>query len=315
MTKRVLITGCAGYLGSKLVNLLTNEVGWEVYGIDVKEPANKDRYELFVKDSVTNELVMQEFFDRSRPDVAIHLAFVVTSTHNKKLEESIAVDGAQNFLNGCERTNAPKAIFLSSVAAYGAHDDNDVPLLESSKIRGVEGYGYSRLKAKVDLMAQSFAAENEWCEFTILRPCLFVGANTNNNFFDILKFPIVPMVRDKKGLRDPLFQFIHEDDMALCLFSAIKKSVRGIFNVAGSGTEKFSSLIAKFGKKSIGIPSCILYPVTSLLWRLHLVTSPPAQLDFIRYPWIMDVTRMRDELYVPQKSTIEAFEEFARVQR
>ena len=310
--KRILVTGSAGSLGSKFVELLAKGGGWEIHGIDVREPAKPNLYKRFVRGSVTSSIAMKNLFDRARPDVAVHLAFVVTSTHDRALETAVALDGTRHFLEGCERNATPKAVLLSSVAAYGAHDDNDVPLTEASPVRGVAGYGYSRLKAEADRMAQMYLEVHPECEFAILRPCLFAGPNTDNNFFDVLKFAVVPQVRDRKGLRDPAFQFIHEDDMAACLLAAIGKPARGPFNVAGEGAVPFSQLVAMVGKRTMPLPAWLLYPATALLWKLRLVTSPAAQLDFIRYPWIMDASRMRRELFTPVKSSLEAFEAYAK---
>jgi len=310
MTKRVLITGSAGYLGSKFADLLAACPGYEIFGIDICEPKNLSAYKHFMQKSVTDVVAMRGIFEIANPDIAVHLAFVVTSTHDRRLEERVAIVGTHNFLDCVARAKIPKVIFLSSAAAYGAHDDNDVPLTEKSPIRGVDGYGYSRLKARADRMAQDFMSAHKECEFILLRPCLFIGPSTNNNFFDVLKYPLVPMISDYKGIRDPEFQFIHEDDMAHCLLAAVQKSVRGIYNVAGDGAAKFSELVHRFGKHAMAVPAWFLYPVTALLWRLHLVTSPPAQLDFIRYPWIMDVSKMQKELFKPQKDSIQAFDDF-----
>lgn len=315
MSGRILITGSSGYLGTRVVDLLAARGGFEIHGMDVRMPENRDRYTCFIKGSVVNARAMRDLFDVARPDVAIHLAFVVDSTHDSRLEESVAVEGARNFLANCERLCVPKVIFLSSAAAYGAHDDNDVPLTESSPVRGVDGYSYSRLKAAADMIAQEYMASHADCDFVLLRPCLFVGPNTRNNFFDILKFALVPQIIDGKGLRDPEFQFIHEDDMAQCVAGAIDKPVRGIFNVAAGGSTPFSELVRRFGKRRIAVPNWIIYPVVAILWRLHLVSSPPAQLDFIRYQWLLDASRMRRDLYIPSKSSIEAFDEFARTHR
>lgn len=315
MPRRILITGSSGYIGSKVVALLAKLGSFEIYGIDTRRPPNCDAYTHFIQGSVTDRDAMRSIFGKARADVAIHLAFVVTTTHDRRREESVAIEGTRHFLDGCDAFAVRRVVFMSSAAAYGAHDDNDAPLRESSPIRGVEGYGYSRLKAATDRMAKEFMASHTGCEFVLLRPCLFVGPNTDNNFFDVLKYPIVPQISDGRGARDPEFQFIHEDDMAACLVAAIEKPVRGIFNCAGDGTAPFSELVRRFGKHSIAIPSWVLYPLTSLLWKLHLVTSPPALLDFIRYPWIMDTTRMRHELFVPAKTSIEAFDEFVRTHR
>ncbi len=312
--KRILITGCSGYLGSMVVRLLAERGGWEIFGIDVQRPQDESAYAGFAQASVTDSRAMAAIFEQARPDVAVHLAFVVDVTHNPRREEDIAIGGTRNFLEGVRQSGAPKAVLVTSVAAYGAHEDNDVPLTESSPIRGNAGYSYSRLKAAVDDIARAFMNDHQECEFAILRPCLFVGAHTRNHFFDLLKFPIVPRVMDFKGVRDPLFQFIHEDDMARCLVAAIEKPARGIYNVAAEGEQPFSKLVRLTGKRSLPLPWFLLYPATALLWALRLVTSPPAQLYFIRYPWIMDVSRMRRDLYVPVMNGIDAFKEFVEKQ-
>lgn len=308
---RVLITGCSGYLGTKVVDLLNARGGAEIFGLDVREPARRGLYCRFTKGSVADVLAMKGAFDRARPDVAVHLAFVVKATHDSRLVEAVAVEGMRHFLEGCERNAVPKAVVLSSVAAYGAHQHNAVPLTEAAPIAGNRGYDYSWFKAQADAMAAQYMEAHPDGEMAILRPCLFVGPNTDNNFFDLLRFPIVPQVKDWMGVRDPEFQFIHEDDMAACLLAAITRSARGPFNVAAAGTTRFSELVRIVGKRQFPLPAWMLYPATALLWKLHLVTSPAAQLDFIRYPWVMDASRMRRELYVPQKTSLEAFEEYA----
>lgn len=314
MAGRVLITGSSGYLGSRAVALLASK-GWEVFGIDVRKPENSSPYAGFVQGSVVDREKMREAFALARPDVAVNLAFVVDVTHDEMMEEAVAVDGGKNFLDLCDEDSVAKVVVVTSVAAYGAHEDGDRPLTESSPIRGVKGYSYSWLKDKADRLVQAFAQSHPDVSTVILRPCLFVGPNTRNHFFHFLFWPMVPQVWDDKGMRDPAFQFIHEDDMAACLVAAVEKDVDGAFNVAGEGEVRFSELVGRAGKRCLPIPSFFLYPCTWLLWKLHLVYSPPAQLDFIRYPWVMDVSRMRAELFTPRISSLDAFDAFIAARR
>ncbi len=307
---RILITGSAGYLGSKAVSIL-KEKGHDIFGIDIRMPEDPDDYKCFVKGSVTDEAAMQKIFEAAKPDVAVHLAFVVNSLHNEKREEEIDVKGTEFFLKNCALHKVPKVVFMSSAAAYGAHPDGKMPMDESWGIRGNASYSYSRLKEITDRMAQKYMGEHAGCAFTILRPCLFVGPNTDNSFFEVLGFPVLPQIFDRDGIRDIDFQFIHEDDMADCLVASIEKDVRGIFNVAGDGTLKFSDLARIAGKRKIALPFWLLYLVTSLLWNCRLISSPPGQLYFMRYPWIVDNSKMKRELFTPSRSSIDAFTEFA----
>lgn len=308
---RILITGSSGYLGSKVVLLLHKEQA-EIFGLDIKEPSNKECYSHFEKGSVTDEVLVRRFFEAAKPDVAVHLAFVVNPLHDESKEDEVALSGARNFLNGCDRHNVGQVVFVSSAAAYGAHSASDFPYTEDSAIRGNDTYAYSRLKAKTDKLASRYMAEHPGCKFVILRPCLFVGPNTNNSFFEVLKFPLLPQFYDVGGVRDPEFQFIHEDDMAACVVAAVAKDVRGIFNIAADGFLRYSELGKLSGKRGIALPAWILYTITNLLWKLRVVNSPPGQLDFIRYPWIMDNSKMKKELYQPKYSSKEAFESFVR---
>ncbi len=309
MPKRVLIIGSSGYIGSRTVELLS-ERGFDVYGVDVRKPGSELPYADFMQGSVSDRAVMEQAFNMAKPDVAVNLAFVVDVTHDVKREEEVALGGGRIFLEMCEKFDVPRVIYVTSVASYGAHDDNDLPLHEISPLRGVKGYSYSRLKELADKMVQEFMVGHVDAQTVILRPCLVVGPHTDNHFFDILKWPIVPQVWDAKGFRNPPFQFIHEDDMAGCLVAAVEKSVSGIFNVAAKDTLLFSELVRRAGKKKLPIPSFLLYPSAFFLWHLRITASPPAQLNFIRYPWIMDASKMENELYVPKKSSEEAFEEF-----
>ena len=227
---RVLITGSAGYLGSKVVSLLPEQGGHEIYGIDIADPQQKDVYASFVKASVTNPYAMEEVFKEAKPDVAIHLAFVVNALHDESKEEEVALKGSENFLYACSQHQVKKIIFMSSASAYGAHSDSKVPYTETSSIRGNESYPYSRLKAMSDRMAVMFMRHYKDGAVVILRPCLFIGPHTDNSFFEMLKFPFFPQIVDKGVRRDPEFQFIHEDDMASCVVASIEKEVSGIFN-------------------------------------------------------------------------------------
>lgn len=311
--KRILITGSTGYLGSRAIAQLAARGDAELFGIDLNSPRDAHSYSVFRQGSVTDAEAMERLFDTARPNVAVHLAFVVNPLHDRAREEMTDREGTRIFLDECLKHNVKRVIVVTSVAAYGAHPDNDVPLTEKSPMRGTEGYAYSWMKAEVDRMVQDFAKLHAACEVVILRPCLIVGPNTNNAFFDILKYPVVPQPCENGARRDVPFQFIHEDEMAACLVEAITKpGIKGAYNIAGEGTVNFSELVRLAGKRAIPVPLWLLRPIAHFLWLLRISKVPAAQLDFLRFPWIMDATRMKAELYTPPTPSAMAFEMMAR---
>jgi UDP-glucose 4-epimerase len=299
-----------------VVQLLSRSGGDEVFGIDLRPPQQASEYATFHTGSVTDADAMGRIFESARPEVAVHLAFVVNPLHDREKEEFVDREGMKLFLEMCGKHGVRRAVILSSVAAYGAFEDNDDPLTEESNVRGVHGYAYSWMKAETDKMATEFERTHPECEVVILRPALFVGPNTKNAFFDVLKYPIVPQVREKGKTCDPEFQFIHEDDMAACLFEAVKKpGLRGVYNITGDGRIRFSELVRAYGKRALPVPMWLLKPAAKLLWLLHISKAPADQLDFIKYKWVMDNSRMKREMYVPKVDSLDAFKQFASKRR
>ncbi len=308
---RIVITGSTGYLGSRAVSKLALSGGGKIFGIDLNPPQRAYEYTVFRTGSVTDPDAMERIFDAARPDVAVHLAFVVNPLHDRKREEYIDREGMRIFLNECDRHRVRRVVVLSSAAAYGAFQDNDIPLTEDSRIRGVYGYAYSWMKAQTDLMAQDYQRSHPDCEVVILRPALFVGPNTRNAFFDVLKYPLVPQVKEGGERRDPPLQFIHEDDMAACLVEAmVKPGIRGVYNVAGEGAVRFSELVRLYGKRTIPLPLWLLKAIARFLWFVRISKVPADQLEFLRYTWIMDATKTKRRLFTPTIDSSEAFRQF-----
>ena len=82
-------------------------------------------------------------------DVVVHLAFIIMGSHEETREHQPA--GLAQRVRGDGAGQAPKRlVYASSVAAYGFHADNPVPLTEDVPARGTVGHYYSRQKAEVE---------------------------------------------------------------------------------------------------------------------------------------------------------------------
>jgi UDP-glucose 4-epimerase len=161
---------------------------------------------------------------------------------------------------------------------------------------------YAHHKGLNEKQFDEFTRRNPDVIFNSVRPSIVYGPNVDNYLSRFLgRVPFLPLA---DGC-DPEFQLVHEDDVARLFTLLIEKKVPGPFNVAGSGVLRFSALAGMVGKKAVRVPRRLLVPVLRLLWRLNvLIEAPAGMVDYMAYPWVLDISRARDLLgFEPEYST------------
>jgi UDP-glucose 4-epimerase len=89
---------------------------------------------------------------------------------------------------------------------------------------------------------------------------------------------------------DPLFQFMHERDVAKAICLALDKRLRGVFNVAGPQPVPLSVVIRETGRRPVALPEWVF---NALLGRFGLPRLPPGALEHIKYPVVVDASPFR----------------------
>ena len=139
----VAVTGCSGYIGSRLLRFL-DESGKvsRVIGLDLKEgPGGYSKlrfHHLDVRDSSLAGL-----FERERVDAVVHLAFILNPLHDTALMHDIDVNGARNVMAAAAACGARHLVVASSTSAFGAFPDNPEWLTEDDGPRLMSGYVYA----------------------------------------------------------------------------------------------------------------------------------------------------------------------------
>jgi UDP-glucose 4-epimerase len=113
---------------------------------------------------------------------------------------------------------------------------------------------------------------------------------------------------------DPLLQLIHEDDVVKLLADSVLNDRPGAFNVAAEGVMPLRRVLALAGTFPLPVFHPLAYWGTQLIpgSGLELDDVVPLELDYLRYPWVGDITKMRDEMgFVPGYTAEEALREFA----
>jgi UDP-glucose 4-epimerase len=305
---KYFITGGSGYIGSRLVELLVGREETErVVIADLRHPPvpwPKSAYvEMDVRDPSMSRLMELE-----RPDVLVHLAFILNPLRDERLMYDIDVNGTHNVLEAAAGAGTEQVLVASSTTAYGAWPDNPVPLPEEHPVRGMPNYEYARDKTEMDRMCQLWAARHPDRAMTIVRPCIVFGPNVDNYIIRIwLTAPFMPLV---DGI-DADIQYVHESDLVEAMSRLLVQRKAGIFNVTGDGTLKTSEAAEIAGLKTREVAYKGYHRLMSALWRLRVprAEAPPGQIDFFRYPWIASNEKVKSTLeWQPRYTSRDAFE-------
>src|SRR6195952_2270677 len=106
-------------------------------------------------------------------DVVVHLAFIVLGTREESQRVNVA--GTRNVVEAPVAAQRPRRlVYTSSVAAYGYHSDNPVPLTEDTPVRGSAEHYYSEQKAECEALLGEVTG-GTGLDVYVLRPCIVAG--------------------------------------------------------------------------------------------------------------------------------------------
>src|SRR5687768_5983666 len=135
---RYVITGGSGYIGSRLVDLLSRREDTERIVIcDLAPPKGYKPRTEFERLDVRHSEAVRLLLERAKPDVLVHLAFILNPSHDEQLMYDIDVNGTHNVLTAASQAGTAQLLVTSSAVAYGAFPDNPEPLTEDDPVRGV----------------------------------------------------------------------------------------------------------------------------------------------------------------------------------
>ena len=160
----VLVTGCAGFIGSHTTERLLRRGEFVVgvdnfdplfYGREIKERnlrwAKEQRNFAFFEADICDQEAMQEIFERYRPQKVVHLAAlagVVPSLDRPIDYDRVNVFGTVILLELSRRYGVEMFVFASSSSVYGA--DTKAPFKEDEPaVRPISPYGATKRMAEL----------------------------------------------------------------------------------------------------------------------------------------------------------------------
>ncbi len=279
--RTALVTGCAGFIGSHLVERLLVE-GLSVYGVDKLDdyypadlkihhiaPCLSNRRFSFEVADLADAAAIRTYAARiPKPDVVVHLAAVagvrLSVTDPARYVRANLV-ATQNVLDVWSRQGVP-LVFASSSSVYGntsrAPFSEDEPCIEPPS-------PYAATKRGAELLC-SVAHHIHGSPITIIRPFTVYGPRQRPDLAirkfstAILRQEEVTVFGDGTMARD----FTHVDDIVSGVCSAIKEDAGfRIVNLGNSSPCTVNSLVEKLGA-ALGIEP-----------RVHRIERPPGEME------------------------------------
>ncbi|MBN2227995.1 MAG: NAD-dependent epimerase/dehydratase family protein [Candidatus Thorarchaeota archaeon] len=268
MTKRVLVTGAAGFIGSRLVEILLSK-GYQVVGIDnfrtgkrknLEEALQNDRFRLYELD--ISQAVPTT--DINGPiDVVFHLAAI--SSVKESIESPILVDstnvvGTINVLELARRLDVRRIVFSSSAAVYG--DPERIPITEDTPVSPLSPYAASKIAAEMYIQTYS---KLYGIEGTILRYFnVFGPRQAYSEYSGVISIFINEALNNSpikiEGSGEQTRSFIYVDDVAKAsILAAEREGARDmVMNISGTKAVSISSLAQQVKELVRGTRSDIL---------------------------------------------------------
>lgn len=183
MKRKVLITGVAGFIGSRLAEHL-NALGYEILGCDIYNFRNQffdvgdsnhlilqrlryDRIAHFLQKNqiqyqsidLSDHGAVMTMFESFQPDVVVHLAAQAGVRHSVKSPMDFVksnLNGFANVLDACKQYEVQEFLYASSSSVYGSR--TDAPFKETDRCDTPESF-YAATKIANEVMAQAYFAQ------------------------------------------------------------------------------------------------------------------------------------------------------------
>ena len=263
MSKKVVVTGGAGFIGSHMVELLLNE-GYKVIVMDNLSNGQLENVELFKnnKNYEFHKIDISKDFDTNlfnKTKYVFHLAAladIVPSIENPIKYYESNVTGTINILEACRKKNVEKIVYSASSSCYGIPDVYPTP--ETAEIR--PQYPYALTKYFGEELVMHW---NQIYKLPMISLRYFnaygTRARTNNTYGAVFKVFLkqkldnkpLTIVGDGTQTRD----FTYVTDIAKANLMAAESDINGeIFNVGTGNPQSVNYLAELIGGETVNIP-------------------------------------------------------------
>jgi UDP-glucose 4-epimerase len=319
----VAVTGPTGEIGISTVDALERDPAVDrVIGM-ARRPFDPDAHGWTKTSYQQGDILDREAVEAfvADADVVVHLAFIVLGTREESQRVNVA--GTRNVFEATVAAERPRRlVYTSSVAAYGYHSDNPVPLTEQTPVRGSAEHYYSEQKAACEAVLAE-TTDGTSLEVFVLRPCIVAGPKATaladampwNSLPAALRSATKAVSVLKPPFPDPgtPMQLIHHDDVAAAIaLTASTSAPAGVYNIAGDGEVSLSDVATALGARPVRVPAVTATIASAVIARLPFLPSSTEWLHTTRTSVVMDIGKAKSVLgWAPRYTAAETLQAMA----
>ena len=251
--KKIVVTGCAGFIGSNLVDRLLKK-NYKVVGLDnlstgqlrFIQKANKSSNFKFINLNLLNSKKLEKILINT--DMVFHFAANAdvrfgSLQPKKDLEQNTIV--TSNILEAMRKKKVKKIIFCSTGSVYG--ETKNIPTKENENFP-IQTSFYGASKVAGESLIQAYCEAYNMKAWIFRFVSILGNRYTHGHVYDFYK----QLLKNKKILKilgngNQKKSYLHVDDCIDAVFIGIKKSKKKI-NIFNLGTEEYITV-----KRSINI--------------------------------------------------------------
>ena len=177
---KIVITGVAGLIGSRLADWILENTDNDVIGIDDMSGGYKENVSsevvLYKRDLGCEDI--SDIFENHKPDIVYHLAAYAAeglSPFIRKFNYENNLIATTRIINECIKHDIKRLVYTSSMGVYG-HGDGNPPFDENLRPQPIDPYGIAKYACEMDVQIAGEQHGLDWC---IIRPHNVYGEKQN----------------------------------------------------------------------------------------------------------------------------------------
>lgn len=266
---RILIFGGSGFIGTHLIQKLSDEGQADIVSIDIKAPFEQLDGVRYIQADVRDlsDFEIDGEIDKIYNFAAIH----TTPGHETHEYYETNIKGATEITAFARRNHVKQIIFTSSISVYGPSEEMKT---EQSQPAPQSAYGWSKWLAEG--IHRSWVNEDEDRHLVIVRPAVIFGHREGGNFVRLAKL-LKKGVFPYAGRKDTIKACFYVEDLLSAVFYAQSLQEKLIiFNGCYPDRYQLCDIVETFKSeyfpnvRTIMVPQFVLMTAARLLQPLSL---------------------------------------------